>query len=288
MSRVLILGASGFVGLGVAKAFEHKGYTVYGLTRSEEKAKILAKEGIIPIVGTVDQTDKWVKIAHESDILIDAVADFANISTTETILKGFSDAKSKDKTKIVIYTSGGAVLEATGKLTDERSPIKPPAFAAWRPAIEKRYLEIGAVVLRPVMVYGGQGSIFALLFKAAADGKLEIQGNGKNFWSTVHVDDLGDAYVAAAQKGHAIAGEAINISSYDEPVQYIAESIARVTGFKGEIKCVPPVGPLNEILASNFGSFNNTKAKNLLGWSPSHLSFTANVDVYYLTWKAHL
>jgi hypothetical protein len=32
-----------FSGLGVATAFEREGYTVYGLTRTEEKAKILEK-----------------------------------------------------------------------------------------------------------------------------------------------------------------------------------------------------------------------------------------------------
>ena len=42
--RVLITGATGYVGHGVAKAFRAKGHTVYGLVRSEEDAHLLSLE----------------------------------------------------------------------------------------------------------------------------------------------------------------------------------------------------------------------------------------------------
>jgi nucleoside-diphosphate-sugar epimerase len=62
MSKVLVLGATGFIGtksylclpntlgFAIATAFSRRGYIVYGLTRSEEKAKELSKnEGTLKL-----------------------------------------------------------------------------------------------------------------------------------------------------------------------------------------------------------------------------------------------
>ena len=52
-TTVFIAGASGLIGLSVAKAFKRQGYIVYGLVRSEEKAKALLREEIIPVYGVI-------------------------------------------------------------------------------------------------------------------------------------------------------------------------------------------------------------------------------------------
>lgn len=53
--KVLILGATGFIGLPAAQAFSRAGHIVYGVTRSQSNADSLAREEIIPIVA--DPTD---------------------------------------------------------------------------------------------------------------------------------------------------------------------------------------------------------------------------------------
>jgi NAD(P)-dependent dehydrogenase (short-subunit alcohol dehydrogenase family) len=53
-TTVFIAGASGLIGLSVAKAFKRQGYIVYGLVRSEEKAKALLREEIIPVYGVIN------------------------------------------------------------------------------------------------------------------------------------------------------------------------------------------------------------------------------------------
>lgn len=50
-TTVFVTGAAGLVGLSVAKTFKRQGYIVYGLVRSEEKAKALLREEIIPVMG---------------------------------------------------------------------------------------------------------------------------------------------------------------------------------------------------------------------------------------------
>ena len=43
MSRVLVLGATGIIGFSAARWFALHGWTVYGLSRTEEKARNLKK-----------------------------------------------------------------------------------------------------------------------------------------------------------------------------------------------------------------------------------------------------
>jgi len=59
MSSVLIFGATGFIGNAVAKEFQRKGYRVYGLVRTEDKAKILRKQEIIPVISKAQDTKVW-------------------------------------------------------------------------------------------------------------------------------------------------------------------------------------------------------------------------------------
>jgi len=50
MARVLVLGA-GVGGLNVARSFSSRGYEVFAVTRSVEKAKVLRQNEIIPLIG---------------------------------------------------------------------------------------------------------------------------------------------------------------------------------------------------------------------------------------------
>lgn len=50
-TSVLVFGALGYIGEGVAKAFRRHGYKVYGVLRDEAKKDLLLKNEIIPVVG---------------------------------------------------------------------------------------------------------------------------------------------------------------------------------------------------------------------------------------------
>lgn len=49
--NVFITGVTGFIGSAVANRFANSGYNVYGLVRSEEKAKEFIGKEISPIIG---------------------------------------------------------------------------------------------------------------------------------------------------------------------------------------------------------------------------------------------
>jgi uncharacterized protein YbjT (DUF2867 family) len=49
--RVFVTGATGYVGFSVATALRRAGHRVWGLARSEAKARRLAQHEIEPVVG---------------------------------------------------------------------------------------------------------------------------------------------------------------------------------------------------------------------------------------------
>jgi hypothetical protein len=48
--------------------------------------------------------------------------------------------------------------------SSETTAINPPALIDFRPLIDKAYLEAGAIVMRPGILYGKSGSITASVF----------------------------------------------------------------------------------------------------------------------------
>src|SRR5439155_674541 len=80
-------------------------------------------------------------------------------------------------------------------------------LVAWRPAHEQLVLQakgVRGLVMRLGCVYGGRGGLTGDWFAAAAAGKAPtVVGSGHNRWTMVHLDDLADAYVRAAERGRA-------------------------------------------------------------------------------------
>jgi len=109
--KVIVLGASGFIGLPAAQALVRAGHVVYGLTRSASKAKQLAAEEIIPVVGNYDDIAVWSHLIPSLDAVIDAVggAELKTLSTT--ILNATAEAAQRLRPAhapklAYIYTSG--------------------------------------------------------------------------------------------------------------------------------------------------------------------------------------
>src|SRR4029450_1243631 len=105
--------------------------------------------------------------------------------------------------KTFLYTSGVWVYGSTGdQPADETTPLTPLHLVAWRPAHEQMVLSatnVRGIVFRPGCVYGKPGSLTAAWFEGASKGDLSVVGDGKNRWAMVHVDDVAEAYVRAAE-----------------------------------------------------------------------------------------
>lgn len=112
-STVFVIGASGYIGLGVALAYRRAGYRVYGLIRNAKHSNTLLQNEIEPIVAqTFDDVQPFADALNSSSIIIDAIGYLPKLSAN--LLKvavqvgktRTEDGKLPHYAPLYIFTSG--------------------------------------------------------------------------------------------------------------------------------------------------------------------------------------
>jgi nucleoside-diphosphate-sugar epimerase len=268
--KLLILGATGYIGSAAAEALKNSGHEVYGLARSEEAAKKLALCGHHARSGTLDHPDSLRRALDGMDAVLYCAAgyqqDGPSIDAMLPALKG----------RPLIYTSGVWVFGDTrGRMLGEIGVLNPPPLVAWRPAVEQKVIDAGGMVFRPGMVFGRKGGTFRSWFDTAVtDRVVRIVGSGENHWSNVHVDDLADLYKRAIEE--PAPGELfIACGGMPQVVRKMAEAAARSVGPDVRVESVPletaraSVGPMADCLAMDCKA-GSTKPARFFGWRVLH------------------
>lgn len=252
MPSVVVLGAGGYIGRGVVRAFANDGYDVYAVFRKKEQADLIIKDGGIPIICSVLETDKWRHAALVSSAVImcsgsartdpkehramyDAIL-AVTLETTREVDMG---------RKCLIYTCGLAVFGNSDPVLAQRNVEETSALGQglWpgilsRRQIEKELLannEVNGIVIRPGFVYGGSGGpLGGYIREALSKGKITGYGDPEAPMSGVHVDDLGECYVLAAEKSDIVRGQAFNLSNLNsERRRSCYAAVLRAVGLPG-------------------------------------------------------
>lgn len=100
--KIFLTGASGYIGGSVAHKLIQQGHQVYGLVRSSEKAELVAKSGVSPVLGSLDDTDQLIESAHNSDAVINT-ASSDHRPAVEALVKALAESG-----KTLIHTSGSS------------------------------------------------------------------------------------------------------------------------------------------------------------------------------------
>ena len=107
-----------------------------------------------------------------------------------------------------------------------------------RRQIEKELLsnaEVNGIVIRPGFVYGASGGPLGnSIREAITKSTITAFGDPEAPMSGIHLDDLGDAYVLAAEKGDVVRGLAFNMSNLaSERRGSCYKAICRALGLPG-------------------------------------------------------
>jgi|SRR3990172_2258959 len=296
--KVFLTGATGYIGFNVALALRRAGHKVWGLVRSPEKAQVLAKNEIIPVLGSMQKPESYLSIAEQCSLLIHAATEYSENrvalerQTAEALI---GTRRTGAQPKTFIYTSGVWVYGNTNcQMVDESTPLNPAKLVTWRPALEQMVLNserVKGIVIRPGCVYGRQGGLTGLWFKGAyQDKSLVAIGDGKNHWAMVHVDDLAQAYLLAAESG--LKAEVLNVVDNScSTVGEMTRAVAEVANYSGQIEFVPlekawqTLGDFAECLAQD-QHVDGDKANRLLDWQPKQRGFVEKIEIYLASWKA--
>ncbi|CAG8465132.1 17379_t:CDS:10 [Acaulospora morrowiae] len=293
--KVLVLGASGFIGSAVTQAFARSGHITYGLIRRPELESQLVKDEIFPILGDVRHPQTWLPTARSVDLVVDCTSEYTEPTKLfdtiyENVVEISKARMEQGGGKLgFIFTSGLWIYSSIDRYSiKSESTLLNTDFELdmWRPPCEQRIINshyLDGIVIRPGAAYGKGGSLTAAWFGDSmnADGndrKLEGIGSEEVRWSFVHVDDLADAYVRAAERVDIVKGQIfIVVNNCSESIGDALKAVARVTGYKGVINFRAPENEFEKAMTLT-GIFTNRKAQTLLGWQQKHVGFVDGIE----------
>ena len=193
-----------------------------------------------------------------------------NTLSTINILKACADSNVKRLVYSASSSAYGNAVDLPLKEDHPVNPISPYAMQKYYGEVACRMFanvyEIETVSLRYFNVYGERQSLegaYALVMCVFARQRLNnepltIRGDGEQRRDFTHVKDIAKANLLAMNSKRVGNGEVINIGNSDNRS---VNQIAKMIG--GPTINVDPVVEPRETLA------DNSKAKHLLGWSPS-------------------
>jgi nucleoside-diphosphate-sugar epimerase len=293
--KVFITGATGYIGGSLADALLHAGHAVSGLVRSSENADALAKLGVTPVFGTLDDADMLARVARDADVTVNA-ANAHHREAAEAMLNALEGSG-----KAFIHTSGSSIVgtRARGELRvevfDEDTPFTPSAARAARVEIDKMVRGaaergVRALVIAPSLIYGrGRGlnphsmQVPWLIQVAKKYGIAKYIGPGENRWSNVHIDDLVQLYLLAIEK--TPGGAFYFAENGENSMREMCEAISRMLGFGGRTQSMTVEeaaaewgeGAANDTMGSN-SRVRAKRARAELGWRPHEKSLIEEIE----------
>jgi nucleoside-diphosphate-sugar epimerase len=264
--KILIIGASGYIGSHVAAVFAGAGHDVSALYRpggAPLPARYGRVAGDLAEPGSLAAAAGYDRVIHAGA----PIDDSTDRAGAEALLASGSP---------LLYTTGAAVLGAGAQ--DEDSAADPHPIAAGRPAIEQLVLRAGGWVIRPGMVYGdGGGLVHGLLTTRAAERGTGVYiGPPGTRWPVVHVEDLAALYLAVATRAaprtiwHG-ASETVRLDA-------IATALGGGTAASWPLsEASAELGPLADLFTRD-QDVSAAKTRATLDWTPARTSI-----VEYLT-----
>lgn len=298
--RVFITGGTGFIGSAVTQELVGSGHRVSALHRSAASGERLARQGADPVPGDLHEPAEWEEAAARHEALIHCAYDYSadGVRADASAIRTLRRAAVRGDGSTFIYTSGCWVLGDTGEepADEQASTDRPAEVVSWRPAHERLAMEgreekdgaaerdVSAAVIRPGMVYGGNGGLTRKLFESAEeDGASAYVGDGQNHWSLVHRRDLARLYRMVAESGargifHGVDGHPVTVLA-------AARAASEAAGAGGAVRSIPverareSLGKVADALCLNQRMMASRSAE--LGWRPEQRSFLDGAEQAY-------
>ncbi len=295
--RVLVTGASGFIGGVVCRRLQEQGHEVLALVRRPGSEP----PGTVPLAGDLAARADLAPVvaAAVPDCVVHLAAEIAsqrsaakvrevNVGGTRRLLDacialagGGAGAGSEAGRRVggprFVLSSTVVTGDARGGLLTEESvlPVQTP-YGASKQECERLVLGSGlpSVVIRPSHVYGPGGWYGEeLVPRLRQPGRLAVIGSGENLWDVVHVDDVAAATLLAVSAPEA-TGRVYHVVD-DEPITYydFMALTAAELGVGRPRRIPAPVARLvagrNAVAAVvRSARSSNERIKRELGWQP--------------------
>jgi nucleoside-diphosphate-sugar epimerase len=227
--RILITGATGFVGSHVADAASQRGHKVSTIARANSDTSRLKEQGAVIHRGDLTDVEVIRQAVDGAEAIIHCAAKVGdwgpveeyrtvNVEATRHVL----EACHRDQVKRFVHISSLGVYAARHHYgTDETEPLPVRHMDGYtQTKVEAEHLVqdanrmhgLPAVILRPGFVYGPRDrTVLPKLAENLSNGRVRYLGDGTQAMNTIFVGNLVDAIFLALEKTEAI-GQVYNLT----------------------------------------------------------------------------
>jgi len=219
--RVLVTGASGFIGMALTRHLRERGHQVRALVRPTSATVALENMGVELVHGGLANVES-IEVAAEGCEVVFHLAgkvkalrprDFFLVNAEGTYRVAEACARANSHPRLVYVSSIAAAgpAEAGRPVREEDAPQPVSAYGQSKLEGERAVRSfagcLGASIVRPPIVYGpGDREFVPLLAWMARHGLVVQIGRGGSY-SVVHVDDLCRGLLAVAERGSLVEVE---------------------------------------------------------------------------------
>jgi nucleoside-diphosphate-sugar epimerase len=302
--QVFVTGGTGFLGGALVRRLSGEGALVRALARSPEKAAYIQNLEHVEIVkGDITDTARMAEVVDGCEVVFHVAAATGgplleqwrmNVDGTRNVARAAAEAHVSR----FVHVSTVAVYgyRQRADVTEETPPDPghdPYNITKYEAENELRFIaeKFGLTysIIRPGMIYGPRSGMWTkTLFRLASLNPTPFVGDGSGSVFPIYVDDLIDLMLLLADRPEA-ANQVFNGTPDPSPTwREFLGAYARLAGHDGWFG-VPPalVTPLSALvgalakpqtqlkelpnllgLAQSHVTFKNSKARDLLGWTP--------------------
>ncbi len=304
--RIVVTGATGFVGKRLCKALEERGYTLRILARSDKEdpyfrslnAEILRADVTDPamvgdLMSGADGVVHMAAVVGGAGMSDDQFRE-VHVRATERLLEGAVRAGIKR----FLHVSTIGVLGATGRTpVDETAPYNvKDIYQITKAEGERAALAhdgnegMRVTVVRPAAVYGPGDRRLLKLFRSVARGTFRMIGDGETMIHPVYVDDLVEGMALAFEseraggRAYILGGpEPVSLNQWVDTIAAKAEQplsalsipyapvwVAAVIceALCGVLRIAPPLFRRRVDFFVKDRAFSIDRARNELGYAP--------------------
>jgi UDP-glucose 4-epimerase len=278
--RALVTGATGFIGSALLQRLLDMGAEVHGVSRR----KPAGKNGIRTYWWTADLAEEAAALQVVSDSRPDMVFHLAShVSGDRSITAVRSTIRDNLLATVNLlsaaYESGRPRVVIAGSMEEcvpgdpDSVPGSPYAAAKTAVATYGRMFHalynLPVVHLRVFMVYGpgpqDMTKLVPYVTNCLQRGEPPLLSSGTREIDWIYIDDVVDAFVAAAHAESAV-GAAIDVGSGDlVTIRAIVEQLARLV----DVEAAPKFGARADRPLEVSRVANLAPARELLGWTPT-------------------
>jgi nucleoside-diphosphate-sugar epimerase len=300
--KVLVIGATGAVGLPLVSQLVEGGHEVVGTSRTQKRAETLRRLGAEPAV--LDVLDREAALRLVLETKPDAIVHQATALAEGIDLKRFAEtfaptnrlrtegtdnmiaaARAAGVERFIAqsYAAWTYAREGGPPATEDDSRDADPPAELRRTSeaishLERAVLRIDGIVLRYGGFYGPGTSLDrdGVQTEAVRRRQFPLVGDGGGAWSFIHVDDAATATLAAIEHGRP--GIYNVVDDDPAPVREWLPYLAEVAGAKPPRR-VPAwlakrfVGEHGVAMMTQTRGASNAKSKRELGWRPEYASW---------------